>query len=159
MKVEDRAELTKEQAIALAETGFWKELSQREIAEFQMSNKLLCMPYNVFHEAIEKTLGRTVYTHEFGLNRQGIYDELFNGKPAPSLEDIINMIPEDKRSGVLTDLEWRNIMLADMQWIKDADSLRVYGKRFKKELAGNQFADELREAYRKRMAELEKTNG
>jgi hypothetical protein len=51
--------------------------------------------------------------------------------------------------------EWRDIMLADMQWIKDADSLRVYGHRFKRELAANQFSDELRTAYRKRMAELD----
>lgn len=56
---------------------------------------------------------------------------------------------------MLTDSQWRDIMLADMQWIRDADSLRVYAHRFRRELAANQFADELREAYRKRMAELE----
>jgi len=28
------------------------------------------------HEAVEKALGRPVYTHEFGMNRQGLKDEI-----------------------------------------------------------------------------------
>lgn len=89
--------MTKEQAIALAESNFWEGMSHREIAEFQMMEEKLCMPFTVFHEAIEKTLGRPVFTHEFGLNYQGIKDELFNGKQPPTMEEIINMIPEEKR--------------------------------------------------------------
>jgi hypothetical protein len=50
---------------------------------------------------MEKTLGRPVFTHEFGLNVQGLKDELYNGAPALSLEDIISLIPEDKRLIVL----------------------------------------------------------
>jgi hypothetical protein len=38
-----------------------------------------------------------VFTHEFGLNYQGLKDELFNGKEPPILEEIINLIPEEKR--------------------------------------------------------------
>jgi hypothetical protein len=93
--------MTKEQAIALAESKFYEEMSLREIAEFQITEEKLCMPFGVFHEAIEKTLGRPVYTHEFGLNIQGLKDELFNGKAAPTLEEIINLIPESKRVVVL----------------------------------------------------------
>lgn len=89
--------MTKESAIALAETKFWEGMTQRQIAEFQMCEEKLCMPFSVFHEAVEKTLGRPVYTHEFGLNFQGLKDELFNGKPAPTLEEILKLIPEDKR--------------------------------------------------------------
>jgi len=89
--------MTKENAIALAESKFWEGMTHRQIAEFQMCEEKLCMPFSVFHEAVEKTLGRPVYTHEFGLNSMGLKDELFNGKQAPSLEEIINLIPKDKR--------------------------------------------------------------
>ena len=89
--------MTKEQAIALGESKFWEGMTHRQIAEFQMCEKKLCMPFSVFHEAVEKTLGRPVFTHEFGLNYQGLKDELFNGKATPTLEDIINLIPEEKR--------------------------------------------------------------
>jgi hypothetical protein len=55
------------------------------------------MPFSIFHEAITKALGRPVFTHEFGLNREGLIKELFRGAPAPTLEEIINLIPEEKR--------------------------------------------------------------
>jgi hypothetical protein len=89
--------MTKENAIALAESKFWEGMTHRKIAEFQMCEEKLCMPFSVFHEAVEETLGRPVFTHEFGLNFQGLKDELFKDKQAPTLEEIINLIPEDKR--------------------------------------------------------------
>lgn len=54
------------------------------------------VPFDIFHEAIEKTLGRPVFTHEFGLNREGLKKELFGEKESPTLEDVINLIPEEK---------------------------------------------------------------
>jgi hypothetical protein len=94
--------MKKEQAIALSKSEFWKGMTHRQIAEFQMSEPLLCMPFNVFHEAVEKTLGRPVFTHEFGLNYDGIKDELFHGKTPPTMEEIINLIPEEKRIVIFT---------------------------------------------------------
>jgi len=88
--------MTKDEAIALAESGFWHEMSARDIATFQLYEDMLCMPFTVFHEAIEKTLGRPVYTHEFafpGLLKK----ELRGEREAPTLEEIINLIPADKR--------------------------------------------------------------
>lgn len=89
--------MTEKEAIKLAESKFWEKMTPREIAEFQMSEPLLCIPFQIFHEAMEKTLGRPIFTHEFGTNYEGLKQELFQGKPAPSLEDIVNMIPADKR--------------------------------------------------------------
>lgn len=89
--------MTKEQAIKLAESRFWESLTYRQRAEFQLSEPLLCMPFAVFHEAVEKTLGRSVFTHEFALNLQSIKDEMFNGKSPPTFEEIIELIPEEKR--------------------------------------------------------------
>jgi len=90
-------QLKKEQAISFGESGLYDCMSYREIAEFQIQQKCLCMPFSVFHEALEKSLGRPVFTHEFGLNIDGLKDELFKGTEPPTLEDIINLIPEEKR--------------------------------------------------------------
>jgi hypothetical protein len=94
--------MTKNEAIALYESRFWKQMSHEEIAKFQLMEPLLCMPFDVFHEAVEKTLGRPVFTHEFGMNPEGLRKELFHGAPAPTLEEIINLIPEDKRMIIST---------------------------------------------------------
>jgi hypothetical protein len=89
--------MEREQAIALSESKFWEPMSFRERAVFQINEHRLCMPFEVFHEAVEKTLGRPVFTHEFGLNYEGLKNEINNGGPSPTMEEIINMIPEDKR--------------------------------------------------------------
>ena len=87
----------KDAAIALAESGWWESKTSREIATFQMMTSELCMPFDVFHKAIEEALGRPVWTHEFGMNFKGIMGELMNGDAPPTMEQIINLIPEDKR--------------------------------------------------------------
>lgn len=89
-------QLTKEQAMLFYDQRCWEPLTLRQRAEFQMMQDKLCMPFGVFHEAVEKTLGRPVFTHEFGLNRDGLTTELFDGAPPPSLEDIIKLLPQDK---------------------------------------------------------------
>lgn len=89
--------MTEEKAIALHESRFWETMSYREKAMFQLFEERLCMPFDVFHEAIEKTLGRPVFTHEFGLNVEGLRREIMGEAPAPTLEEIINLIPAEKR--------------------------------------------------------------
>ena len=89
--------MTKDESIKLAESKFWETMTYEEIAKFQMFEPKLCMPFGVFHEAMEKTLGRPVYTHEFGLNYKGLQKELLGECPVPTMEDIINMIPAGKR--------------------------------------------------------------
>ncbi len=58
-------QFTKEEAIAFAEEGKRKEMTLKERAKFQLFQNLLCMPFDVFHEAVEKAFKRPVYTHEF----------------------------------------------------------------------------------------------
>jgi len=89
--------MTKDEAVALYDSNFWEKMNYKERAMFQMFEPLLCMPFGVFHEAVEKTLGRPVYTHEFGINYEGLKKELLGEQKAPTLAEIINMIPEDKR--------------------------------------------------------------
>ena len=87
---------TREEAIALAEGKFWEGMSARDIALFQMQQHLLCMDFPVFHKAISEALGRDVYTHEL-VDREGLTKELMGEKAAPTFEEIINMIPAEKR--------------------------------------------------------------
>ncbi len=88
----------REKALALVAAKHWEGMTHRERAEFQINVDELTMPFDVFQEAVEKTLGRPVFTHEFGsAGRLQIVAELFGNAPAPSLEDILNLIPADKR--------------------------------------------------------------
>ncbi|MHC4864614.1 MAG: DUF7736 domain-containing protein [Planctomycetota bacterium] len=90
-------QITKTQALSLYGSGFWKGMSNKEIAMFQMETERLCMPFDVFHAAIEAALGRPVWTHEFGLNRDGLLQELRGERTAPSFAEILDLIPENKR--------------------------------------------------------------
>lgn len=89
-------QLTREQAVALFESGSWQQWTPAERALFQVQQDCLCMPFAEFHKAMEQTLGRPVWTHEFGLNRKGLTDELLGLADAPSFEQIVALIPADK---------------------------------------------------------------
>lgn len=90
-------QFTKEQAIEFCESKGWEKLDFGQRARFQMKQQLMCMPFDKFHEAVEKTLGRPVWTHEFGLNKAGIEAELDGTGIAPTMQEIIEMIPAEKR--------------------------------------------------------------
>ena len=81
--------ITREQAIALGEGREWEKWSDQQRALFQIRCDRLCMPFDVFHASIEKALGRPVYTHEFGLDQEGLYLELCGQRDAPTLDEII----------------------------------------------------------------------
>jgi hypothetical protein len=87
----------KKKALALFKSELWKGRTHREIAKFQLFTAELCVPFQIFHEAVEKSLGRPVFTHEFGLNPDGIRLEFLGEKDPPTMEEIINLIPEEKR--------------------------------------------------------------
>jgi hypothetical protein len=94
--------LTREQAIELSETGFWETMSFRDRAMFQMFEERLCMPFDVFHEAVEKSLGRPVFTHEFGLAREDLEKELLGERAAPTFAEVLALIPAGKLIVVAT---------------------------------------------------------
>lgn len=58
-------EMTKEEAIEMFKSEWWKNKTPKEIVEFQLYEDRICIPFGDFHEAIEKVLGRSVWTHEF----------------------------------------------------------------------------------------------
>ena len=101
--IKNNFDLTEKQALDLFNNKFWEPLSHRERATFQMHCERLCMPFDVFHESITKTLGRDVYTHEFALNRPGLIKELHGEQGPPTPREIIELIPEDKRIIIVVD--------------------------------------------------------
>lgn len=89
-------QMTRDQAIAFAEARAWESMSKHERAELQIQQSKLCMPFDVFHEAIEDRLGRPVWTHELA-SPELLRQEMFGDRARPTLEEIMSMIPEEKR--------------------------------------------------------------
>lgn len=89
-------QLTEKQAIAIAKGGEWKDWTDDEVVRFQLYQDRLCIDFDRYHKAIGNVLGRPVYTHEF-INRTALQEEYEGKRPAPTFEEIINMIPAEKR--------------------------------------------------------------
>lgn len=77
-------QLTREQAIRMAEQEGWKELSEIERFEFQMNQDRLCMPFGEFHRCSEVAMRRPIWTHEFA-NKGELWREYQNG-------DVIGLV-------------------------------------------------------------------
>lgn len=84
--------ITEEQAKILIKSRFWKRMTDREITIFQLLENRLCMPFGVFHEAVEKALKRPVWTHEF-IDPAGLLLELFRISKRPNMQEIIGKLP------------------------------------------------------------------
>ena len=90
-------QITKEQAIQIYESRIWEKWTDEERAKFQFYQNHLCMPFDVFHSAFEKLIGRSVWTHEFSSsNRKNLEDELEGKIDHPTMEQIIGLIPKEK---------------------------------------------------------------
>ena len=89
-------QLTQEQAIAMGESGVWKEWNAEQVVRFQMFQKCLCMDFGYFHKCVQEVLGRSVWTHEFAF-RDELIKEYLGEKDTPTFDDILNLIPEEKR--------------------------------------------------------------
>lgn len=88
-------EVTKEEAIELAKSDFWKEWNAQSIALFQLSTRRLCIPINVYQKALEEALERPVWTHEL-VDPGRLIDELLGRKPVATFREIMSMIPNKK---------------------------------------------------------------
>lgn len=90
------SQMTREEAVAFAQHGLWRHLSVKDRGRLQLCQSLLCMPLEAFHEGIEALLGRPVFTHEFAFMDR-LRSEAEGHMPTPSLFDILELIPADKR--------------------------------------------------------------
>jgi len=85
--------LKKEEAIKLAKSGWWKNKSPEEIVRFQLYEDRLCMDFGDFHEAIEKALGRPVWTHEFA-RPEDLRREFEKKDPKRTVEKSMKLVEE-----------------------------------------------------------------
>jgi hypothetical protein len=93
--------LTRDQAVALSESGWWKSKTPQEIVTFQLFEERLCMPFADFHEAMESAVGRPIWTHEFTRAAvNGLIGEFLKGKPLPSKQEILEVIPKEIREKI-----------------------------------------------------------
>ena len=61
---------------------WWTSKGKKVLGYYQLMNPILLVPFDKFHEALEFLLGRPVWTHEMGLNYEGLKAEAeraFNG--------------------------------------------------------------------------------
>ena len=88
--------LSKKQAIKIYESDIWKDMTHEQIVKLQLFQRFLCVPFNRFHQAMENVLNRPVFTHEFA-SPDSLRAEYLGEKQPPTLDEIINLIPEEKR--------------------------------------------------------------
>lgn len=88
--------LTREQALALYDTEFWESLAYVERARFQLSEERLCMPFDIFVEAVERALGRPVRVGEF-LQPRRLLAELSGEQTVLDVDDLLSLLPEQNR--------------------------------------------------------------
>ncbi|MEM1577992.1 MAG: hypothetical protein QXM27_03220 [Candidatus Pacearchaeota archaeon] len=54
---------------------WWESTDLATIAYYQLFEDVLLVDFSLFHEGLEKLLGRPVYTHELALNIEGLREE------------------------------------------------------------------------------------
>lgn len=86
-------QLTKEEALALYESNVWREWSPLKLAVAQITQNRLFCDFSSFHEAVEKSLNRPVFTHEF-VNKDSLLQELLGEKNSPTQTEIITDFKE-----------------------------------------------------------------
>ena len=83
--------MIREQAIEMAESGWWKTATNQEIVAFQLFENLLCMDFVRFHEAVEAVLGRPVYTNEFAFAEE-LRKEYLTQRPAMTVQESLGVL-------------------------------------------------------------------
>lgn len=84
--------MSRENAVALSKSNFWQGLTNFQIASFQLFQSRLCMPFDVFHGAVDK-FAPGCSTISFGLLVPELQKAVRGKKGAPTLEEILSFMP------------------------------------------------------------------
>lgn len=90
-----RDEMSKETAVAIHDSGAWRKLGIVERAKLQLQQPRLCMPFSEFHKAVEQSIGRPVWTHEF-IEPKSLLAEIEPCNKRATLADVLGKLPTDK---------------------------------------------------------------
>jgi hypothetical protein len=87
--------MTREEAVAIYDSGQWKDWTAQEKVSCQLYEERLIMPFGEFQNAVNEAFGRPVFTHEFA-NPEKLQAE-YEGKIGPvslqeSLADVARLI-------------------------------------------------------------------
>ena len=93
-------------AIAMLESKWWLVRNPRQIARVQLFTVESCVPFDTFHHAMEVSLGRPIWRHEFGPSLEELIQEFLGERDAPALEEIFALVPEGKTHGAYLTEEW-----------------------------------------------------
>ena len=74
MKEQDRVAALKAMK-NYGDNHWWESDDQKVIAYYQLFEPILIVRWNVFHDAVEKLLGHSVYTHEFAVSLPRLQEE------------------------------------------------------------------------------------
>ena len=90
-------QLSKLQITAFIEQRLWESMTFEELAKFQVTQETLCVPFGVYRNAAERTLGRPLLNLQLVTGRERVKGELFGGTPPESVREVIDIIPLHKR--------------------------------------------------------------
>ena len=76
-------ELTRDEAIDLAGSGWWKDLPAKDVALAQLQQPRLCMDFDEFHRVVTEATGRTVFNTEL-VNAEHLAKEIDPHLPEPA---------------------------------------------------------------------------
>ncbi len=89
--------------MALFESQWWLSRTTRDIAKFQLFTVELCVPFGIFHRALEDVLGRPIWIHEFGFRLEELVQEFLDERDAPTAEEIFALLPRINRLKVFVE--------------------------------------------------------
>ncbi len=99
---DQKKHFTSKEALAFCESKEWENWTDEQLVRLQLFQDKLCIPFKRYHEAISNVLNRSIYTHEFAFPELLIKEYLGDKEP-PSFEEILNLIPEEKRLVIITE--------------------------------------------------------
>ena len=80
--------MDRELAIKLWKSNWWERYPAKEVALAQLDEPLLCMPFDIFHQIVEKAINRPVQTYEF-INASALITEINGPSPYLTLRGLL----------------------------------------------------------------------
>ena len=72
------------------DTSWWESKDPVEVARYQTFEPTLLVDMNLYWSGVEKIVGRDVYLHEFGLNMEGLKNEVREGLARMEKEETLD---------------------------------------------------------------------
>lgn len=102
LRREKKRYLSKDESDTFLNNKLYEYMDYRQRAIFQLETDYCCMPFDVYKEAVEKTLGRPVDGREFSYP-ETLKIELYKNEKRPNFEEMIGWIPKEKWSLIRND--------------------------------------------------------